>query len=105
MFNPFLEKFQPKEPIFFKEYPETVIVDKTEDFSLENIRKESLQNEINYTYDCLIDPFEFDEPFPYNYGDDDDLSNNIFEDEIEEEEEIDQDWLEYEMYLDDKFRY
>lgn len=65
-----------------------------------NIQTELLQDKINYTYDCLIDPFDFEEQFPDNYADTDELLNNIYEDDdVCEDEFIDEDMLEYEEFL------
>lgn len=95
--NPFLEQFQNKNSLqeenFSDEKEEDIV---PYDKYIEDVK----QNYINYHY-CLIEPFHFEEPLPENYGD-------VLEDECEEEEEeeIDEDWLEYEMYLmDEKFRY
>ena len=65
-----------------------------------NIQKELLQDKINYTYDCLIDPFDFEEQFSDNYADTDELLNNFYVEEYNYEDEyIDEDMLEYEVFL------
>jgi len=98
--NPFLEQFQNKNSIFKEENIEINYNDINEYISWNDYFKEANQNYINY-HCCLIEPFEFEEPLPEDYAD-------ISEEEIMEyeEEDIDDDWLEYEMYLaDEKFRY
>ena len=68
-------------------------------YSMENLRLTSLENEINYTHDCLISPFKNSNDNLENYETEESLTE---EDNMDDDDEGKDDYLNYIM---DKKKY